>query len=144
MSEMKMLDEFYPWRNISDISAQWKYPYVGATVKVDITGFLAKVRDAELPFFSASCILPPQPPTPCLNLRRILDGGIATKAVPSSHTVRCLTNIPLLHLKYDPPFPDFIPYAQKAQEKAKRRMSTTDRAAAADICFTVPRLAYEP
>lgn len=149
MSEMKMLDmNSYPRAEHFRYFSAMKYPYVGATVKVDITGFLEKVRAQELPFFLSFLYLAASAANSVPEFRRrIMDGGIAEyESCPTSHTVAlpdgtycyCI-------LKYDLPFPDFIPYAQMAQEEAKAAKSIDDGAEPLPLIFvsTVPWLAYE-
>lgn len=99
------------------------YPYVGLTVDVDITRFIAAVKAKKLPFFLAFCYCIAQAANSVPEFRqRIIDGKIAEyDFCQTSHTVSledgtyCYCT-----LNADMPFQRYLPYAVQAQEEAKK------------------------
>ncbi|MEA5059563.1 Chloramphenicol acetyltransferase [bioreactor metagenome] len=98
------------------------YPYVGVTANVDITAFLANIKETREPFFlnmlyevAAAANAVPE------FRQRILNGRIITYSIcQTSHTVlRENGTFAYCRLACDKPKPEFLPYALEAQEKAK-------------------------
>lgn len=98
------------------------YPYMGATVNVDITSLIARIKAKKLPFFLTFCYCVARAANRVPELRqRIIDGRIAEfSSCKTSHTVAledgtyCYCS-----LASDLPFKEFLPYAVEVQECAK-------------------------
>lgn len=102
------------------------YPYVGLTSNVDITGFLAAVKQHRLPFFLSFnyCVAKAANRVPEFR-QRIVDGKIAEYAsCKTSHTVS-LEDGTYCYCALDAamPFEAYLPYALAAQEDAKATKS---------------------
>ncbi len=124
------------------------YPYVGTTVNVDITGFLEKVKKEGFPFFLSFCYCVQEAAGSVPELRqRISDDGIIEFArCRTSHTV-ALEDGTYCYCTLDGkmPFPDYIPYAVKEQEKARAQSSIEEESEdVQDMIFisTVPWITF--
>ena len=123
------------------------YPYVGLTVPVDVTGLLKTIRADRLPFFLTVCYCVGRAANRVPEFRqRIRDDRIVEfDSCLTSHTV-ALENgtYGYCTLDSDRPFWDFLPYALKEQEKAKRKASIQEDEEVLDKIFisTLPWLSY--
>lgn len=124
------------------------YPYVGVTVNVDITEFIAKIKENKLPFFLSFCYCVAKAANGVPEFRqRIVDDKIVEyNTCQTSHTVSlddgtyCYCT-----LDYSRPFEDYLPYAIQAQEDAKVAKSTDDHADDMDeliFISTLPWFSY--
>lgn len=99
------------------------YPYVGLTANVDITKLLHEIKTKGWPFFLTICYCVCKAANQIPEFRqRIIDGKIAEfDRCATSHTVAledgtyCYCN-----LEGDLPFSEYLPYAVKKQEEAKK------------------------
>lgn len=135
----------YPRRAHFDYFRTMAYPYVGLTVEVDITDFLAAVKQRGLPLFLCLCYCAGQAANDVPQLReRILDEKIIRfDRCPTSHTV-ALPDGTYCYCTLDShrPFFDFLPYAAQAQEAAKARGSIEESAEEALSLFFVSTLPW--
>lgn len=113
-----------------DYFSSLSFPYVGLTVNVDITRFVAAIKKGKEPFFLSLCYCIAKAANDVPEFRqRILDGRIAEyEYCRTSHTVSledetyCYCS-----LNSDMPFQDYLPYAVQAQEDAKAVKSMEDK-----------------
>lgn len=123
------------------------YPYVGLTVNVDITKFVAAIKKEKCPFFLSFlyCIAKAANSVPEFR-QRIIDGKIAEyNSCKTSHTVAledgtyCYCT-----LSFDMSFQDYLPYAVQMQEDSKTVKSTEDHDDKHELIFisTLPWLSY--
>lgn len=145
---IKLDMDAYPRRSHFDYFAAFANPYVGVTVNVDITEFLAKTKRDGLPFFltflwhaakSANCVSEFR--------RRILDGGIVEfESCNTSHTVaKPDGTYAYCTLECQKPLEKFIPYAKEKQLACASCGSIDEDAVEAlSLLFisTVPWLSY--
>ncbi len=112
----------YPRREHFAYFLAMGYPYVGATVNVDITDFLARIKAAGEPFFLSLLYEVAAAANAVPEFRqRILDGRIVEFAsCRTSHTVM-RENGAYAYCALDCALPkaEFLPYALTAQERAK-------------------------
>ncbi len=123
------------------------YPYVGVTVEVDITSFLASIKERRLPFFLSFCYCAVRAANAVPEFRqRIRDEAVVEYDwCDGSHTVAledgtycyCVTDSRL-------PFTEYLPKAKAAQEAAKRSNSVEDGEDADSLLFisTQPGVSY--
>lgn len=123
------------------------YPYVGTTVNVDITEFSQMVKEKRLPFFLTFCYCAARAANGVPEFRqRICDSQIIEfDNCKTSHTVAledgtycyCTLDSNML-------FPDYIAYAVREQEKAKKAGTIEEEDDIADKIFisTVPWISY--
>lgn len=105
------------------------YPYMGATVNMDITKLVAEIKAKKRPFFLTICYAVAGAANGVPEFRqRIVGDGIAEyEHCKTSHTVAledgtyCYCT-----LDSDMPLAKFIPYAVRAQERAKHVKNTED------------------
>ncbi len=135
----------YPRRAHFDYFRDMAYPYAGLTVEVDITEFLAAVKDRGLPFFLSLCYCVSRAANSVPQLRqRILNGSIIEfDCCPTSHTV-ALANGTYCYcmLSSDKPFYDYLSYAAQTQEAAKARGSIEESAEEALSLFFISILPW--
>lgn len=123
------------------------YPYVGITVNVTITDFINTVKERKLPFFLSFCYCISKAANAVPEFRqRIMSGKIVEyDNCRTSHTV-ALEDETYCYCTLDStmPFNDYIPYAVKAQEKAKVLRSVEDNQDVNEMIFisTLPWISY--
>ncbi|UWD50455.1 CatA-like O-acetyltransferase [Clostridioides difficile] len=124
MNQYKRKSHFDYFRSLS-------YPYVGVTVNVDITKFIAQIKKKKLPFFLSFCYCIAKSANCVPEFRqRIMDNKIAEYEVcKTSHTVS-LEDGTYCYCTLDcsMQFQDYLPYAIQAQENAKTAKNTEDHA----------------
>lgn len=142
--------ETYPRREHFRYFRTMAQPYVGLTVPVDITAFLACQRERQLPFFLSLlyCVSRAANAVPELRQRIDEDGKIYEYDwCPSSHTeglgdgTYCYCA-----LRSDMPLAGFLPYAQEACARARARGDLMEDEEAALSCLyisSLPWLSYE-
>ena len=116
------------------------YPYIGATVNIDITEFLLRTKAAGQPFFLSFLYHVSNAANAVAELRRrILDGCIVEFGrCATSHTV-ALEDGTFCYCKLDssaPSLAEFLPYAREKQEDAKRMANIEDGEDAISLIFT--------
>lgn len=107
------------------------YPYMGATVNVDITRLIPRIKAEKLPFFLTLCYCVARAANRVPELRqRIIGDRIAEfESCETSHTVAlddgtyCYCSLECVGA-----FGEFLPYAVEAQERAKTVQNTVDSA----------------
>lgn len=139
--------DHYPRRAHFDYFTGLAYPYAGITVNVDITDWLAAVKQKGLPFFLSFLYAATRAANRVPQFRqRILDGRIVEfETCKSSYTVAlsdgtyCYCSV-----SADLPFFEFLPCAKERQEKAKEAASLDDGDEALSLFFvsSVPWLSY--
>lgn len=124
------------------------YPYVGVTVNVNITELLKIIKAKKLPFFLTICFCVSESANRVPELRqRIINNGIIEyDFCPTSHTV-ALEDSTYCYCSLDSrrPFEDYLIYAKKEQEKAKKRNSINeekDDALSKIFISTLPWISY--
>lgn len=138
----------YPRKKHFDYFKTMGQPYVGLTVKVDITRFYKRVKERRYPFFLSFlyCVSKAANAVPELR-QRIYEGGIIEySACPTSHTVALEDGTyGYCQLNSGRPFADYLPYAMQAQENAKINPSLADEGDALSLFFisTLPWVTYE-
>lgn len=100
------------------------YPYCGITVNVDITDLLKKVKAEHIPFFHTICYCASKAANGVPEFRqRIFNGRIIEfDRCKTSYTV-ALENETFCYceLEDDMPFGEYLAYAARMQEEAKRK-----------------------
>lgn len=147
--DFKMVDmDTFARKKHFDYFKDMAQPYVGLTVKVDITDFLNRVKEKAYPFFLSFlyCVSHAANAVPELR-QRIAGGGIIEYAwCPTSHTV-ALANDTYGYCQLDSsrPFEEYLPYAVAAQERAKSEPSLEDTGDVLSLLFisTLPWVTYE-
>lgn len=140
--------ESYPRRKHFEYFKDMAQPYVGVTVKVDITNFFHTVKDKNLPFFLSFLYCISNAANSVAELRqRIYEGGIIEyQRCPTSHTV-ALENDTYCYCKLDSnlKFDAYLPYAVQTQERAKTEQCVEDAEDALSFIFisTLPWINYE-
>ncbi len=129
MSYTELHMESYPRKAHFDYFRTLQYPYVGMTADVDITDFMAKLRERSLPFFLSFyyCAVSAANSVPELRQRIRGDRIIQYDNCPGSYTVAlpdgtycyCSQGCAL-------PFEEYLPEARERLEKAKREHSLDD------------------
>lgn len=102
------------------------YPYVGVTVQVDLTELLCKIKNEKLPFFFTICYCVSRAANRTQEFRqRIRDGKIIEfDRCRTSHTVALEDGMfCYCTLTDEMPFTEYLPYAAREQEEAKREGS---------------------
>lgn len=124
------------------------YPYVGITVNVDITELLTSIKGRKLPFFLTVCYCVDKAANSVPEFRqRIIDHRIIEfDYCKTSHTV-ALEDGTYCYCTLDGnrPFEEYIPYAAREQELARRRRSIDeDNEETCELLFlsTVPWISY--
>lgn len=125
----KYLDmETYKRKNHFDYFRSLSYPYVGITVNVDITDLLHKIKAENLPFFLTVCYCVSKAANKIPEFRQRIVGDriIEFDNCKTSHTV-ALEDGTYCYCTLDGnmPFRDYIVYAAREQEAAKK-MNTID------------------
>lgn len=121
--------ESYKRKNHFEYFNTLAYPYVGVSVNVDITELLKKVKAQGLPFFLTVCYCVCRGANAVPEFRqRIKEGRILEfDRCRTSHTVALKDGTYCYCTLCDTmPFPDYIPYALRAQERAKRANSISE------------------
>lgn len=102
------------------------FPYLGMTVNVDITEFLKTLREHKWPFFFSFCYCAAKAANRIAEFRqRILENRIIEfDCCPTSHTV-AMEDETYCYCTLDgnQPFLEYLPYAEREQEKARLRNS---------------------
>lgn len=119
----------YPRKGQFDYFESLAYPYVGVTVKVDISDFAKKVKERSLPFFLSFLYQIGRAADAVPEFRqRVVDGHlIEYETCLCSYTVSlpdntyCYCDVPT-----DMPFDDFLLNAQKLQDEAIQNPSVVD------------------
>ena len=124
-------------------------PYMGVTVELDVTDFLARLREKGLPFFASFlwCVMRAANGIP--EFRRRIESGriVEFDSCRSSHTV-ALPDGTYCYcaLSADMPLDEYIPYARAEQERAASAPGLSDGEGdeALELCFisTLPWLSY--
>ena len=123
------------------------YPYVGVTVQVEITDWLAAVKARKHPFFHSFLYAAANAANQVRELRRrIMDGNVIEyKKCLSSYTL-ALENGSYCYctLDTDQPFPEFLEYAKNEQQKAAAQAGIDDGKDALALFFisSLPWLSY--
>ncbi len=123
------------------------YPYMGVTVNVDITDWLAAVKSQKLPFFHSFLYVVANAANQVPQLRqRIKDGGVIEyEHCPSSYTV-ALENgtYGYCTLQTQKPFKEFLEYAAKEQRQAVEQGGIDDGEDALALFFisSLPWFSY--
>lgn len=103
------------------------FPYVGITVQVDITSFLAVVKERNLPFFLSFCYCAAKSANLVPEFRQRIRNGriIEYDHCKTSHTV-ALEDGTYCFCTLDSgmEFMDYLPYAVQTQENAKNRIAS--------------------
>lgn len=139
--------ESYPRRAHFDYFCSFPNPYVGVTVNVDITGFMAKRREMNAPFFLSLlyCAARAGNTVPELR-RRIIDGEIwEFPLCPTSHTVaKADGTYAYCVLEGGLSFDEFLPKAQAAQAQCRKAGSIEEDDSAIPCFFvsSIPWLSY--
>lgn len=143
-----MLDlEHFPRRAHFEYFRTMSNPYVGVTVEVDITDFLAHCRAMGYPFFLTFLHAVGLAANDVPQLRqRILHGGIAQfDHCDTSHTVLCEDGTyAYCRLHCCESLAEFLPAAQKAHHKAKEKPTLEDGEDGCSLLFIscLPWLSY--
>ena len=138
--------EKYPRRSHFEYFRSLAFPYVGLTVNVDITRFRENIKAQGLPFFLSFCYCVSRAANrvPEFRQRIMGDGIVQFDNCPTSHTV-ALKNGTYCYceLTSNLPFADFIPYAIRAQDEARKK-ATIDETDSLDKLFIscLPWLSY--
>lgn len=139
----------YPRKKHFDYFRAMAYPYVGATVKADITDFTKAVKREGLPFFLSFCYCAARAANDVPEFRQRIEGdGIAEFAhCPTSHTV-ALEDSTYCYctLRSDMPFEEYLPRAVQAQQAAQQARCVEDgEEEAGSLIFisTLPWFSYE-
>ena len=139
----------YPRKKHFDYFHTMAYPYVGATVKTDITDFAKAVKREGLPFFLSLCYCAARAANDVPEFRQRIEGGgiVEFSHCPTSHTVAlddgtyCYCT-----LRSDMPFSEYLPLAVQAQKAARQARSvedSEDEAGSLIFVSTLPWLSYE-
>ena len=138
----------YPRKAHFDYFRSMANPYVGVTVKVDITHFLERVRAGGAPFFLSFVYCVTRAANAVPELRQRIDGdgireyawcaGSVTLALPDGTYCYCT-------LDCRGAFPDYLPAAEAAKEKALAAASVEDGEDGDSLLFlsSLPWLQYE-
>ncbi|MGE4353482.1 MAG: CatA-like O-acetyltransferase [Oscillospiraceae bacterium] len=127
--------------------SQMRQPYLGVTVNIDITDFRHTIKRAAIPFFLTVLHRIARAANSVPELRqRVTHGRIVEYPwCDTSHTVALADGTYCYcRLCADMPLRDFLPYAQKNQEEAKRLRSLDDGDESDSLLFisSLPRLSY--
>ena len=124
------------------------YPYVGVTVNVEITGLRRAAKAHGWPFFLTLCYAVSHAANAVPEFRQRMAGGgiVEFDWCPTSHTV-ALDDGTYGYCALDSrrPFGEYLPYAVRAQEAARRRGTIVEEADGALGCLfisTLPWLSY--
>ena len=139
----------YPRKKHFDYFRAMAYPYVGATVKTDITDFAKAVKREGLPFFLSFCYCAARAANDVPEFRQRIEGSgiVEFSHCPTSHTVAlddgtyCYCT-----LRSNMPFSEYLPLAVQAQKAARQARSVEDsEEEAGSLIFvsTLPWLSYE-
>lgn len=140
--------ESYPRLKHFEYFKEMANPYVGVTVKVDISEFLTIIRDKKLPFFLSFLYCVSNAANSVAELRqRIYKGSIIEyQRCPTSHTV-ALENDTYCYCKLDSnlAFDAYLPYALQIQDRAKAEQCLEDEEDSLSLFFisTLPWITYE-
>lgn len=121
-------------------------PYMGLTVELDITDFLAKIRERKYPFFLSFLWCVTRAANSVPELRRRIEGGgiVEFDACRTSHTLSLSDGTYCYcQLSADRPLEDYLEYAAAEQESSRRERSLDD-SNGLDLYFisTLPWLSY--
>lgn len=147
MAKRRIDMEKYPRRAHFEYFSAMANPYMGVTVDVDVTDFLAGVKERGYPFFLSFlwCVTRAANSVPEFRQRIDRDGGIAEfDSCRTSHTVALDDGTYCYcQLSADSPLDEYIPYAAARQERSKRERSLDD-GDGLDLYFisTLPWLSY--
>ncbi len=149
MPKIKSIDlENYPRRDHFLFFKEMAYPYVGLTAEVELTAWLAGVKERGQPFFLSFLYEVASAANAIPELRlRIKDGEIVEcESCATSHTVMkpdgtwCFCR-----LCYDRPFAEFLTYALQTQaetEKAGNIEEDAEEALSLFFISSLPWLSY--
>ncbi len=123
------------------------YPYVGVTVNVDITDWLEQIKQNGQPFYLSFLYAVTRAANAVSEFRqRILENRIIEfeRCMPSYTVAQEDHGYCYCSVNCDMPYADFIPYAMKAQEEAKRKASLADGEDVLSLFFvsTSPNITY--
>lgn len=139
--------ENYPRRAHFSYFTEMAYPYAGVTLNVDITDWLAAVKEKKRPFFHSFLYAAANAANQVREFRqRILDRRIIEfERCPSSYTV-ALPDGTYCYCNVDAgmPYADFLPYAKARQQQAVEQASFDDGDEALSLIFvsSLPWLSY--
>jgi len=137
----------YPRKAHFDYFRSLAYPYVGITAQVDITSFLARLRECGAPFFLSFVYCVTRAANAVKELRRRIDGdgireyawcpGSVTLALPDETYCYCT-----LDCRAD--FAQYLPAAEAAREEALAKASVEDGEDGDSLLFlsSLPWLSY--
>lgn len=138
----------YPRKDHFEYFNSLSYPYVGLTVNIEITNFIHKIKEHNLPFFLSFCYCAAQAANQLPEFRqRIVNNEIIEfDWCQTSHTV-ALEDGTYCYCTLDchKPFVEYLPYAIQKQEYAKLSKTTTDSSEEVDeliFISTLPWLSY--
>lgn len=143
-----MLDmEHFPRRAHFSYFSAMANPYVGVTVEVDITDFLARCHEKGYPFFLSFVHAVGQAANDVPQLRqRIIDGGIAEfDSCDTSHSVMCADGTyAYCRLDCRGSLEDFLPEAKKLHEQARLLPTLDDGEDGVGLLFlsSLPWISY--
>lgn len=123
------------------------FPYVGLTVNIDLTKWLAAIRERKAPFFLSFLYAVTRAANEIPEFRqRIWKGSIIEydKCIPSYTVALDNHSYCYCNVDCDMPFEGFIPYAIKEQEKAKQNAALEEGEDVLSLFFvtTVSNAAY--
>ena len=128
MNPCRVIDlNTYPRRAHFEHFRQMAYPYVGCTVDVDITDFLAAIKAKGQPFFLSflRCAALAANDVPQLRQRIADDQIVEFDFCPTSHTV-AREDGTYSYCELDARTPDFLAYAAARQQQAKETGNIED------------------
>lgn len=138
----------FPRRAHFDYFRSFAYPYVGYTVKVDITDFVRRQKEHGAPFFLSFCYCAERAANSVAEFRQRIrgDGIVEYDWCPSSYTL-ALDNGTYCYCMLDSrmPFSEFLPEAQERQAEAMSSESLDDGDDAESLLFisSNPWLSYD-
>lgn len=137
--DYKVIDmDKFPRRRHFDYFRSLAYPYVGVTVNVDITDFMAGRKASGAPFFLSLCYCVARAANAVPEFRQRIrgDGIIEYDWCQGSHTV-ALPDETYCYCTLDSrlPFDEYLPKAIEAHERAKREASVEDGEDADSLLF---------
>ncbi len=149
MMGYRVLDrENYPRKQHFEYFNGMANPYVGVTVRVDVTEWVAAVKEKGLPFFLSFCYCVSRAANRVPEFRQRIAGGqiLEYDNCRTSHTV-ALEDGTYCYCTLDAslPFEEYLPYAERAQEAARKKRSIEEEAGDSREFFflsTVPWLSY--
>ena len=138
----------FPRKAHFDYFRSFAYPYVGYTVKVDVTGFVRRQRENGYPFFLSFCYCAERAANSVAEFKQRISGDriVEYDWCPSSYTL-ALDNGTYCYCKLDcrKPFSEYLPDAMERQNEAMSSVSLDDGDDAESLLFisSNPWLSYD-